>query len=79
MHAEIGRLQELLEDADDCKWIYQRLVELSVEVRVLAGAWPPDVADAGTREWLDKLEALDPLRAGRWRDLRRRIEGVQSN
>lgn len=65
---EIAEIREMLECAEDCKWIYQSLIDLNIMCKDLAGKWSCDVREV--RAWVDKLADLDPLRAGRWRDLR---------
>ena len=64
---EIDDILELLEDAKDCKWIYQSLVQLSLTHRALSGVWPIRAADM--KSWMDELLELDPLRRRRWNDL----------
>ena len=69
---EIGRLQEMLDGAEDCKWIYQSLIGLSILQKSLRGRWPAGTSAIG--HWVDELTKLDPLRAKRWADLRRELE-----
>lgn len=61
----------MLDGAETCKWIYQRLLELSVMSKSLNDQWP--VASSDLEMWIDKLLELDPLRKGRWQDLRKQI------
>ena len=69
---EIGRLQEMLDGGEDCKWIYQSLISLSILYKSLRGKWP--VGRGEIEHWVDELAKLDPLRANRWADLRRHLE-----
>ena len=69
---EIGRLQEMLDGAEDCKWIYQSLISLSMLQKRLVGMWPIGISEIV--HWIDELTKLDPLRAKRWADLRRELE-----
>ncbi|KAL8947196.1 MAG: hypothetical protein Q9222_006495 [Ikaeria aurantiellina] len=69
--AQIEDLYEMLEGAETCKWIYQRLLELSLMSRSLANRWAID--SARVEECIEQLLILDPLREGRWQDLRERI------
>ena len=69
---EIGRLQEMLDGAEDCKWIYQSLISLSILYKSLGGKWPVEQTEIG--HWVDELARLDPLRVNRWADLRRDLE-----
>jgi geranylgeranyl transferase type-2 subunit alpha len=70
---EIQYIREILEDEEDCKWIYEGLL-------FLAGAYLE--VDGGTkvfttadmRAWLEQLKRLDPLRNGRWDDLSHRLD-----
>ncbi|KAI4177404.1 MAG: hypothetical protein LQ343_000384 [Gyalolechia ehrenbergii] len=64
---QIGDLQEMLEGAETCKWIYQRLLDLSLMGKELIGQWP--VESSFVESWIDKVTELDPLRKGRWHDL----------
>ena len=69
---EIGRLQEMLDGAEDCKWIYQSLISLSMLHKSLVGKWLIGMSEIV--HWVDELTKLDPLRAKRWADLRRELE-----
>ena len=69
---EIGRLQEMLDGAEDCKWIYQSLISLSMLQKRLVGMWPIGMSEIV--HWVDELTKLDLLRAKRWADLRRELE-----
>ena len=69
---EIGRLQEMLDGAEDCKWIYQSLISLSMLHKSLVGKWLVEMSEIG--HWVDELTKLDPLRAKRWADLSQELE-----
>lgn len=69
------KLRELLEEAKDCKWIYQALVSLaagwkdvSQKERRGAEEWPDEGRPEDVRAWLAELKMLDPLRKMRWED-----------
>ena len=66
---EIESLVEMLDGAEDCKWIYQRLIELCVMHYELAKSWAGSIDKAKVLEWVEELKKLDPLRRGRWLDL----------
>ena len=66
--SEIDKIVDMLDGAEDCKWIYQALIDLSLLFQRLGGRWPEQAVDV--EKWLGELERLDPLRAGRWTDLR---------
>jgi geranylgeranyl transferase type-2 subunit alpha len=66
-------IEEVLEDAQDCKWPYQALIECTMlESKLKAGLQGED--QAKVREWLQKLQELDPLRRGRWTALARDLD-----
>ncbi|KAL8852128.1 MAG: hypothetical protein Q9221_002951 [Calogaya cf. arnoldii] len=71
LKAQIEDLLEMLDGAETCKWIYQRLVELSLMSKSRNDRWPVEVSDL--EKWINKLLVLDPLRKGRWQDLRKQI------
>jgi geranylgeranyl transferase type-2 subunit alpha len=69
---EMEYIRVILEDEEDCKWIYEGLLELAeacLEVDTETG-W---VNKTDMREWLRELKRLDPLRRGRWEDLGGRL------
>jgi geranylgeranyl transferase type-2 subunit alpha len=63
---ELERIKEMLEDFDDCKWIYEALVQYLTEYSLLRNVGP----DEEQSFWLDELGRLDPSRAGRWNDVK---------
>ena len=67
---EMTKVQEMLDGAEDCKWIYQSLVDLSFLYRELGN----DSFEGASRndEYISELTKLDHLRSGRWNDLKRR-------
>ncbi|TKA36468.1 hypothetical protein B0A54_13469 [Friedmanniomyces endolithicus] len=72
LEREIGSVREMLEGAEDCKYIYQALLEYSgryLEVE----AEGEKVTLEEMRGWLRELRGIDPLREGRWRDLERKM------
>ena len=70
LDAQVDVVREMLEGAEDCKWIFQALVELATTQRRDAERWPEGVTTQDIKGWMDELEKLDPLRKGRWRDVR---------
>jgi len=73
LKAELAQVMELLEDTDDCKWIYQFLLHYSV--RYVALFERDNVFETNDlRAWLDRLRKLDPLRKGRWDDLEKTLK-----
>jgi geranylgeranyl transferase type-2 subunit alpha len=74
LEQEIESVKEMLDGAEDCKYIYQALLEYSRRRLELDG----EDKEADTRrdmaDWLEELKKLDPLREGRWRDMERSMK-----
>ena len=64
---QFDHLLEMLDGAEDCKWIYQALIHLSTIHRTLSTKWPTE--ERQIHDWISQLRTLDPLRKGRWNDL----------
>ena len=69
---EINKIREMLDGAEDCKWIYQSLVYLNVLHRSICNDWFEEAGQVD--EYIDQLTKLDPLRSGRWNDLKGSIK-----
>lgn len=69
LDAQFDLLRELLEDNGDCKYIFQALLTYTPQYLEI-GAGNNKVTTTEMAEWLHQLEKLDPLRRGRWHDLR---------
>src|SRR5216117_2846448 len=68
LRRELETISEMLDGAEDCKWIYQALIHCTVLVSRIEG----DLSLAAKQSlsgWLSELKILDPLRKGRWIDL----------
>lgn len=65
---ELERIAEITEDFDDCKWVYEALLQYSIDYSELKGSSYSNQEEL--RGWLDILQRLDPMRTGRWRELR---------
>lgn len=65
---EMEKVREMLDGAEDCKWVYQSLIHLEFLFRNLTQRLYASVE--AVRVWVDKLLELDPLRRGRWEELR---------
>ena len=65
-------IRELLEDAGDCKWVYQALIDNVLLSSKVTGTQPKEAEEL--ESWLQQLKKLDPLRQGRWDDLRRSLD-----
>jgi geranylgeranyl transferase type-2 subunit alpha len=69
---EVNFIKEILEDEEDCKWIYEVLLQYSTSYKSLQDD-DSIITDDDLREWLSKLRSLDPLRSGRWTDLEKTL------
>ena len=68
LEQELDSIREMLDGAEDCKYIYQALLEYSGRyLEVDAGNKKVTTQEMGG--WLEELRKLDPLREGRWKDL----------
>jgi geranylgeranyl transferase type-2 subunit alpha len=65
-------IEDLLEDAKDCKWVYQALIECSLITAKVEGSLSVE-AKEDVQKWLVELRKLDPLRKGRWDDLEKSV------
>ncbi|KAF2497765.1 geranylgeranyl transferase type 2 subunit alpha, partial [Lophium mytilinum] len=70
---EINFIKEILEDEEECKWVYEVLLQYSTSFPSLKGNESVITSD-DLREWLSKLRGLDPLRNGRWTDIERTLD-----
>ena len=66
---EIEEIEELLEDFDDVKWIYEALLEYTLSLQQLEERELEAAEKERLSLWLKKLRELDPLRNGRWDDV----------
>jgi geranylgeranyl transferase type-2 subunit alpha len=62
-------LRDMLDGAEDCKWIYSALIEYTMALSRMAGRLPLLEEKQDCKAWLTELRKLDPLRSGRWDDL----------
>jgi len=66
---------DILDDVNDCKWIYQALMDCKLLIVKLQGFMTEE--DQGElKTWLSALKHLDTLRKGRWIDLQQKIETI---
>ena len=68
---EIMKVREMLDGAEDCKWIYQSLIHLDRLYHELGNDWFEEASHI--EGYFDELTKLDSLRLGKWNDLRGRI------
>lgn len=66
--AEQEFIEDLLEDAEDSKWVYQELIECALIEAKLSGELASEMRE-NIQSWLSRLKQLDPLRRGRWEDI----------
>lgn len=71
VNREMDDIKDLLEDYDDIKWLYEALVEYTVALSRVESRKLTGEELGQLREWLGKLEELDPMRRGRWADARK--------
>lgn len=70
---QIDSIKDMLELTDDCKWIYQALLNYAAQYMDIE-AGNKKITTLEMRSWLEELEKLDPLRTGRWQDLRKDLD-----
>ncbi|KAL4932724.1 Rab geranylgeranyltransferase BET4 [Aspergillus undulatus] len=69
IHREIKEIQEMLDGAEDCKYLYQALIDCTLLAARVEGTKPDGAQRTQVLDWLSELKKLDPLRAGRWLEL----------
>ena len=72
LSTEMDKIIEMLDGAEDCKWIYQSLIHLSMLYKASKGSLPSQAGQL--LEWVGTLKELDPLRAGRWNDISTQLQ-----
>lgn len=75
LREEIDAIQDMLDGADDCKYIYQALMDCTLLVAKVSGSLSSEDRDK-VLGWLTEIKKLDPLRQGRWEDFER---GLNNN
>ncbi|KAF3765525.1 protein prenylyltransferase [Cryphonectria parasitica EP155] len=70
---EIEDIKDLLEDYDDCKLIYERLMDYTLALAALEQRSLRDDEQSDLKTWLSKVRELDPMKKGRWDDLERQM------
>lgn len=69
---EIEAIQEMLDGAEDCKYIYQALIDCTVLASKVEGSLSQEDRHQ-ILSWLSELKQLDPLRRERWLDFERTL------
>ncbi|KAH7058970.1 hypothetical protein B0J12DRAFT_379374 [Macrophomina phaseolina] len=68
LQEEIENIKDMIDGAEDCKWIYQALLETASALRE-AEQNRDDELSQEMAGWLSQLRKLDPLRSRRWDDM----------
>jgi geranylgeranyl transferase type-2 subunit alpha len=72
IRSEIEEIQEMLDGAEDCKYIYQALIEYTMLASKVEGKLVSDDREQ-ILSWLSELKKLDPLRRERWLDFEKTL------
>ncbi|KAH8811583.1 geranylgeranyl transferase-like protein type II alpha subunit [Xylogone sp. PMI_703] len=70
---QLVNVKDMLDGAEDCKWIYNALVEYTIALWRMQGRSPGEDEKQEVKLWLDQLRELDPLRAGKWDDIEKSL------
>jgi geranylgeranyl transferase type-2 subunit alpha len=71
--AQLHNLRDMLNGAEDCKWIYIALLEYTAARARMQNRPPGDQERKDCASWLAELRKLDPFRAGRWDDVEKSL------
>lgn len=69
INQQLNVLKEMLDGAEDCKWIYNALIDYTVSLRQLEQRELQSGDKINCKSWLTRLKVIDPFRNGRWNDL----------
>ena len=75
---QLVSLKDMLDGAEDCKWIYNALLEYTLVACEMEEREPDNKEKQNCKLWLSELRKLDPLRSGRWDDLGRSLSWSMS-
>lgn len=70
---EIDEIKDLLDDYKDVKCIYEAVLEYTLTLKKLERPERDEIDLIDLQTWLTKLRVLDPMRTGRWNDIRTQI------
>jgi len=70
---QLVNLKDMMDGAEDCKWIYIALLEYTLALCRMEGREPRDDEKEDCASWLVEVRKLDPLRSGRWDDLEKTL------
>lgn len=71
---QLETLRDMLDGAEDCKWIYNALMEYTLALAVMEGRDVQMAEKTDCKAWLAELRKLDPFRTGRWDDIEKSLE-----
>jgi geranylgeranyl transferase type-2 subunit alpha len=74
---QLVNLKDMLDGAEDCKWIYNALFEYTLALCEMEERQPHDDEKQDFTSWLVELRKLDPLRRGRWDHLENNLQVVR--
>jgi geranylgeranyl transferase type-2 subunit alpha len=66
-------LKDMLDGAEDCKWIYNALIDYTMALCRMEERMPDLDEKQDCATWLAELRKLDPDRSGRWHDLEKSL------
>lgn len=66
-------LKDMLDGAEDCKWIYNALIDYTMALCRMEERKPDLDERQDCATWLAELRKLDPDRSGRWDDLEKSL------
>ena len=72
-NSQIDDLKEMLDGAEDCKWIYNGLYEYTLAICRTCERQPTADELRDLKLWLGELKKLDPVRIGRWEEQERSL------
>jgi geranylgeranyl transferase type-2 subunit alpha len=76
---QLVNLRDMLDGAEDCKWIYIALLEYTLALSRMENRLPLSEEMDMCREWLEELRKLDSLRSGRWDDVEKSLRWLDAD
>jgi geranylgeranyl transferase type-2 subunit alpha len=70
---QLVNLKDMLVGAEDCKWIYNALLEYTLALCEMEERQPRGDEKQDCASWLMEVRKLDTLRRGRWDDLEKTL------
>ncbi|KAF7588066.1 Rab geranylgeranyltransferase [Aspergillus hancockii] len=72
LRREVEEIQDMLDGAEDCKYIYQALIDCTLLASKVEGTMSQGDQQQ-VLSWISELKKMDPLRRGRWLDMERSL------